>query len=367
MTFFDMSLFPVMMVGAVVVGFIIAAMLRYGAKKVSVKEQEYAKDGLNGFGAKENPDMAKSEKGMRRTEDWSLSKKMECLERQKLLHKVSNNKIQTIAQNGVVRVYEAHSIISPEGSEATEIYFIFDGRVDILENGRKVAERGEADSVGEIPLLNPAWRRGGTIRASQRVTLLSLPYMHLQNTFDEGRRSSHLLYNMALILAGRLRERGRFQRVPNVQPRIFIGSSTKSLNVAQKVKRELGVDKSLDIVLWTDGVFKPSLTSIESLEKFAETCDFAVIVFGADDNLVLSDGSSREVPRDNVIFELGLFMGILGRNRSFFLVDSAKCPTDLDGVTHEKYTISPGKKSINVKDAVSKIKAVIKERKTRLS
>ena len=58
-------------------------------------------------------------------------------------------------------------------------------------------------------------------------------------------------------------------------------------------------------------------------------------------------------------------MGILGRNRSFFLVDSAKCPTDLDGVTYEKYTISPGKKSINVKDAVSKIRAVIKEKKVR--
>ena len=109
------------------------------------------------------------------------------------------------------------------------------------------------------------------------------------------------------------------------------------------------------------------MTSIESLEKFAETCDFAVIVFGADDSLVVSDGSSKEVPRDNVIFELGLFMGVLGRDRSFFLVDNAKCPTDLDGVTYEKYSISEGPKhtKINVKTAVSKIRSAIKEKKVR--
>lgn len=352
------------------VGCAIYALCRSARHRALIKqdiEVNYAKEGSLALGVKVSPDVGAVEKGRHTLENWTVEKKIECLERQKLLHKVSTTKIREIADNGVVKIYEAHSIISSEGSEASEVYFIFDGLVEILEGGRKVAERGETDSVGEIPLLNPAWRRGGTIRAAQRVTLLTLPYRHLQRTFDDGRKASQLLHNMARILAGRLRERGRFQRIPNERIKVFIGSSTKSLDVAKKVKKELGVDASLDIVMWTDGVFKPSLTSIESLERFAVTCDFAVIVFGADDSLVLSDGSSQEVPRDNVIFELGLFMGVLGRDRSFFLVDSAKRPTDLDGVTYEKYTISAGKKSINVKDAVGKIRATIKEKKVRVS
>ena len=357
------------MIYLIIIGLITVVIVSINSRRRDLVEKkcDFAKETDSGFGTKVSPDVGVLEKGRHRQEDWTVEKKVECLERQRLLHKVSRNKINEIANKGIVKIYEAHSIISAEGSEANEVYFVFDGQVEILEGGRKVAERGETDSVGEIPLLNPAWRRGGTIRAAQRVTMLSLPYVHLQKTFDEGRRLSPLLHNMARILAGRLRERGRFQRIPNERPKIFIGSSMKSLDVARKVKKELESDSNLDIVLWTDGVFKPSLTSIESLERFAVTCDFAVIVFGADDNLVLSDGTSQEVPRDNVIFELGLFMGVLGRDRSFFLVDSAKRPTDLDGVTYEKYMIAKGKKTINVKTAVAKIRASIKEKKVRVS
>ena len=355
------------MVEIILVVFCGVAVLFWLKSKKTTKEQEFSKDTCDKISMKDAPDRVATEKGKHNISEWSVNKKIECLERQKLLHKVSKSLIRGIAENGIIKIYEAHSIISSEGVEADEIYFIFDGFVDILERGRKGAERGAGDSVGEIPLLNPAWRRSGTIRASQRVTLLALSYTYLQSTFDEGRKCCHLLHNMSLILAGRLRERGRFQRIPNPRPRVFIGSSTKSLNVAQKVKKELESDRNIEIVLWTEGVFKPSLTSIESLEKFAETCDFAVIVFGADDSLVVSDGSSKEVPRDNVIFELGLFMGVLGRDRSFFLVDNAKCPTDLDGVTYEKYSISEGPKhtKINVKTAVSKIRSAIKEKKVR--
>lgn len=185
-----------------------------------------------------------------------------------------------------------------------------------------------------------------------------MPYLNL------ARMQNPFVANLALILAERLRERGRFLRQPNAKPKVFIGSSTKSVEVAKKVKEYLSEDKGLEVIVWTDGVFKPSLTSIESLEKFAANCDFAIIVFGPDDTLVLDSGGKVPVPRDNVIFELGLFMGVLGRERTFFMVDKEKRPTDLDGITYEKYTFGKGRK-LDVKDAVVNMREAIKEKKAR--
>ncbi len=78
---------------------------------------------------------------------------------------------------------------------------------------------------------------------------------------------------------------------------------------------------------------------MEDLEQQISEADFAVLVGGPDDR-VRSRGSERSVPRDNIVFELGLFMGALKRNRSFLLVPSGvdlKIPTDLLGLTPLKY------------------------------
>jgi hypothetical protein len=63
--------------------------------------------------------------------------------------------------------------------------------------------------------------------------------------------------------------------------------------------------------------------------------DFAILVLTPDD-LVISRGGSNQAPRDNVLFELGLFMGGIGRDRTFIVYDRTahiKLPSDLAGVT----------------------------------
>jgi hypothetical protein len=60
-----------------------------------------------------------------------------------------------------------------------------------------------------------------------------------------------------------------------------------------------------------------------------------VLVLTADD-LTISRGTERPAARDNVLFELGLFVGGLGRERTFMLYDRTHppaLPTDLAGVT----------------------------------
>jgi predicted nucleotide-binding protein len=58
------------------------------------------------------------------------------------------------------------------------------------------------------------------------------------------------------------------------------------------------------------------------------------------DDMTVSRGLRKKTPRDNVVFELGLFMGAIGRDRTFIVSprkNDLKLPTDLLGVTHLSY------------------------------
>jgi hypothetical protein len=95
------------------------------------------------------------------------------------------------------------------------------------------------------------------------------------------------------------------------------------------------LDPNNDVELWDQDVIRLSRGTLESLVDAIPRFDFAVLVLTADD-LLISRGTERQAARDNVIFELGLFMGGLGRDRTFILYDRAnppKLPSDLAGVT----------------------------------
>jgi hypothetical protein len=124
-----------------------------------------------------------------------------------------------------------------------------------------------------------------------------------------------------------------------VKPRIFIGSSVESLQTAYAVQRNLEFDADLEV--WTQDIFKPSQYPIESLMETAKNSDFAVFVFTPHDKAWIR-GSTHEVVRDNVLFETGLFVGRLGRERCFILVPrdlEFHIPSDLNGLTPITYSV----------------------------
>uniref|UniRef100_C5CLS5 TPR repeat-containing protein n=1 Tax=Variovorax paradoxus (strain S110) TaxID=543728 RepID=C5CLS5_VARPS len=121
------------------------------------------------------------------------------------------------------------------------------------------------------------------------------------------------------------------------KPRVFIGSSVEGLPVAYAVQQNLLHDA--ESTVWDQGVFDLSSTTIESLTKMLHDSDFAIFVFSADDMLKIRKTESLSV-RDNVMFEFGLFVGRLGRERVFFLLPQNEVfhlPTDLLGITGGKY------------------------------
>jgi predicted nucleotide-binding protein len=93
----------------------------------------------------------------------------------------------------------------------------------------------------------------------------------------------------------------------------FIGSSSEGLIVANAIRANL-IDVT-DCQIWTEGVFLPGRTFIETLESLLDRVDYAILVASPDDMLRRRD-VERFSMRDNVLLELGLFIAKLGRNRT---------------------------------------------------
>ncbi|MGA7733152.1 MAG: nucleotide-binding protein [Chloroflexia bacterium] len=121
------------------------------------------------------------------------------------------------------------------------------------------------------------------------------------------------------------------------KPSLFIGSSTEALRVAHAVEYQLQHDA--EITVWDENLLGLGSTPLETLVNALERFDFAVLVLTPDD-FVISRNVPKLSPRDNVMFELGLFMGYLGRSRTFIVYDrdaAPKIPSDLAGVTSATY------------------------------
>ena len=123
----------------------------------------------------------------------------------------------------------------------------------------------------------------------------------------------------------------------NLPPRVFVASSTASASLAHRLADRLKPDVAADV--W-DTLFKPGDNTLDNLLLFSSLYEFGIFVLSADD-LTTTRDVQRYQPRDNVIFELGIFMGAVGRSRAFAVVvdggdGDVKLPTDLAGNTYVK-------------------------------
>ena len=125
------------------------------------------------------------------------------------------------------------------------------------------------------------------------------------------------------------------------KPRIFLGSSGKQEKLLQALT--LGLEDVAHVEPWTTS-FNPGTTTLERLLELTNEVDFAAFVFARDDWTTNSPpasdpaGSGDASPRDNVVFEAGLFGGVLGMRRTFILhASGSKLPSDLLGLTCVRY------------------------------
>lgn len=130
-------------------------------------------------------------------------------------------------------------------------------------------------------------------------------------------------------------------RVNRTRGRVFVASSTKHRPLAYAIQQNL--DDYADVTVWDQNVFHLNKSALESLLKQLERSDFAVFVFAPDDIVKLGRATVKAV-RDNVVFELGFFMGRLGRTRTFIVAPKGQTnlhlPTDLLGITVGRFNAS---------------------------
>ena len=136
-----------------------------------------------------------------------------------------------------------------------------------------------------------------------------------------------------------------------MKPKIFIASSVEGLNVAYALQELLEYDA--EVTIWSQGVFQLSSNTLDDLTDILSTIDFGIFAFIPDDT-VNTRGSEHQSVRDNVILELGMFIGKLGKKRCFIVSPRVQVPfhipTDLLGVTLATY--DPGRDDNNLSAAL---------------
>lgn len=247
---------------------------------------------------------------------------------------------QAIMDVAEVAPFDAGVSLIEQGGSDNAVYILIAGTCDIIVNGRVVAKRGPGDHVGEMAAIEPTQDRSASVVADTEVVALKIE----EPAFHEIARQFPDVYRcVARELARRLLQRNKLVGAYREKIRVFIISSVESLPVARAVQNAFEHDP-FHVTIWTDGVFKVANYTLQSLEDEIENSDFAVAIAHADDSTTVR-GEAWPTPRDNVVFELGLFMGRLGRSRAILMEpreEAVKLPSDLAGVTTIPYRFGRG-------------------------
>ena len=148
------------------------------------------------------------------------------------------------------------------------------------------------------------------------------------------------------------------------RPTLFIGSSSKprSKDVAYAVQSNLA--EYARVKIWDQDIFLLGKGSLSALLDELDEANFGLFVFGPDDFVIMNDRTVA-VTRDNVVFELGLFMGRFGPERSFILKAAGEMhlPTDLAGITVANFEMPPDLRSLtaNLGPACFKVRVAIED------
>ena len=150
-----------------------------------------------------------------------------------------------------------------------------------------------------------------------------------------------------------------------IKPRVFIASSSEALDIANATQSNL--EKFAECTVWNQNVFKLSKTLLDSLVLCLNKADFGIFVFSLDDIAKIRTEKFRIV-RDNVLLELGLFIGRLGIERCFILMpeqnEDFHLPTDLLGLKPGEYDID--REDGNIRAALNSLcQEIVEEIKTR--
>ena len=263
------------------------------------------------------------------------SKRIEAIKKQAIIR--NDSALATLIESRTQLIeYDANTTIINQGDHDDDLYMVFSGRVSVRVNAREVDVLGPNEHFGEMVVIEPNVPRSASVIALESTVVGKVA----ERDFSRFAQKFPFLWReIARGLGSRLRARHELVEQKNPRPVVFIGSSSESKEVVHAMQTIFRKD---DVVIrpWTKtGVFSASHFPIEDLEFEVQASDFGILVLGPDDR-VISRSRSYSAPRDNVIFELGLFMGSISRHRTFLVMPDKldlKIPSDLMGLTVLRY------------------------------
>jgi predicted nucleotide-binding protein len=229
----------------------------------------------------------------------------------------------------LVELQNGEKLIEQGGSD-NDVYFLIAGTTSILVNGAQIASRKAGQHVGEMAAIEPSLPRSATVLALETCVALKVASGNFVAVCDQ---FPQIGLRLAQELSRRLMQRNRTISQANTAPRLFIISSSEAKPIAHALRD--GLESDVFIKVWDEGVFFAGGYPLEALEAEVGQADFAVAIAEADD-ITDSRGMRAPTVRDNVLFELGLFMGKLTRHRSILVhpkIKELKLPSDLQGLT----------------------------------
>lgn len=149
--------------------------------------------------------------------------------------------------------------------------------------------------------------------------------------------------------------------------KLFIGSSREGVNIARQIKSAIDAEcfDWLDVQIWDEGkIFARNKSALDSLFKASRRYEYGILIATSDD-LTLSRFRLKASPRDNIVFEIGLFLGSLGLERAYMLLEKkSKTPSDFYGINVPTFN---RKDKAGLEDTINKLVDSIKETRNRFS
>ena len=255
------------------------------------------------------------------------------LRRQEVVH--DNAEVARLLAE-VVDIVELRSgaTIIEQDSDDDSLFFVLCGEAAVIVNGSTIAVRQQHQHVGEMALLDPCATRSAHVVARGNVVLA-----RVSETCFAAIAAEHpeLWRRLGMELGSRVRVRNRELRIPNPTPIVFVCYRNGSSELAPVLCEALETEGFV-VRLWSDsGVFGAPHFAIDSFTAQVAGSDFALYVLGMDAAL------KNEVTCD-AVFELGVFVGLLGKERTMLLRPKAlrlTLPSDHVGFSTVTYSPDP--------------------------
>jgi CRP/FNR family transcriptional regulator, cyclic AMP receptor protein len=237
---------------------------------------------------------------------------------------------EALAAHGELVEFQPGENIILQSRTDNDVYFLIMGVAGIVVNGAQIATRKAGQHVGEMAAIEPSLPRSATVLALEPTLALKISSAEFM---EAGRLFPEIWLPLAQELSKRLYQRNSTISLPNKAPKLFIISSSEAKSIGYGLRA--GLEHDVFSKVWDDGVFFAGGYPLEALETQVADADFAVAIAEADD-VIESRRIKAPTVRDNVLFELGLFMGKLTRYRTILVhpkIANLKLPSDLSGLT----------------------------------